>query len=203
MTRGKLIVISGPSGVGKTSICDRLLEDPRFRRVVTCTTRPPRETEVPGVDYHFLGREEFEQGIREGRFAEHAEVYGHLYGTPLDDIERGIREGSHMLLNIDVQGARQLRKAPIDGMVTLFIAPPDLETLEKRLRGRGNDTPESIERRLLAAHAELAERDLYDHVIVNESLEQAIRDVLKAIELEPQTEHASAFGGKDPNEKTR
>lgn len=197
--RGILIVISGPSGVGKTTICERLLEDPAIRRVITCTTRPPRPQERQDVDYHFLDRAEFEHRIESGLFAEYAEVYGHLYGTPLDEIEEGIKKGWRMILNIDVQGARQLRDSGIDGMLTFFIAPPDFATLERRLRGRGNDSPAQVARRLEAARRELEELDEYDHVVVNQDLDETVAEIRRALSLETEREHARAGGGDLPD----
>ena len=111
--RGRLIVISGPSGVGKTSLCEALLERSSCRRGVTCTTRPPREGEQDGQDYFFFDRNSFEEGLRAGRFLEHAEVYGNLYGTPRDQDEEGIENGYELLLTIAVQGARQIRDSGI------------------------------------------------------------------------------------------
>ena len=115
--RGRLIVISGPSGVGKTSICEALLKKPEFKRVITCTTRPPREGEQDGIDYFFSARNDFEEGIKDGRFLEYAEVYGNLYGTPRSQVEDGIAKGNDLLLNIDVQGARLVRDSGIPDLV--------------------------------------------------------------------------------------
>ncbi|MBN1442187.1 MAG: guanylate kinase [Planctomycetes bacterium] len=178
---GRLVVISGPSGAGKTSICRRLLARPGVRRVITCTTRPPRAGEMNGVDYLFLSPATFELGIEEGRFLEHASVHGHLYGTPREPVESGIANGETLLLNIDVQGARRLREAGIGGLVTIFIEPPDLDELERRLRQRGTDSTETVRRRVERAREELREKDLYDHIIVNDELERAAAEILEIL----------------------
>jgi guanylate kinase len=183
MVPGRLIVVSGPSGSGKTTICERLLADARFHRVVTCTTRSPRGREQNGVDYHFLSRDEFERGIAKGRFAEYAEVYGNLYGTPLDEVLEGIESGAQLLLNIDVQGARQLREKSIAGMVSIFIEPPDLAILEARLRRRGTEEESAVRRRIAVAREEWAEKAHYDHAIVNDDIERAVNAVYEALEL--------------------
>lgn len=179
--RGRLVVISGPSGSGKSTICDRLIEREGFERVVTCTTRPPRPGERHGVDYQFLDREEFERAIREGRFVEWARVHDRLYGTPRDALERALEEGRTVLLNIDVQGARQVAASGIGPRVEVFVVAPDLETLRRRLERRGTDGPEEIERRIEAARAELRERDRYHHVVVNEDVEEAVSEVLRIV----------------------
>ncbi|MCZ6793297.1 MAG: guanylate kinase [Planctomycetota bacterium] len=182
--RGRLVVISGPSGAGKTSICRELLRRSasELERVVTATTRAPRGRERDGVDYLFLDRDEFDERIRDRRFLEHADVYGHLYGTPREQVEEGIARGSTLLLNIDVQGARQLRDAGIDGLMTIFIEPPSFEALEERLRGRGTDPQEVVRRRLEQAREEMGEKSKYDHVVVNDELERAAAEVVQLID---------------------
>lgn len=180
---GRLIVISGPSGSGKTTLCSRLLERPGFERVITCTTRAPRGGERDGVDYHFLSREAFERGIREGAFLEHAEVYGNRYGTPRAAVIQAIERGASVVLNIDVQGARQLRDAGVEPMVTIFVVPPSEEELEARLRRRGTDSDDAIRRRLEESRRELAEREAYDHEIVNRDLNRAVTELLRVLEL--------------------
>lgn len=182
--RGRLVVISGPSGAGKTSICREILrrKASELERVVTATTRAPRGRERDGVDYLFLDRDEFDEMIRDRRFLEHADVYGHLYGTPREQVEEGIARGSTLLLNIDVQGARQLREAGIDGLMTIFIEPPSFEALEERLRGRGTDPQEVVRRRLEQAREEMGEKSKYDHVVVNDELERAAAEVVQLID---------------------
>lgn len=185
MERGRMIVISGPSGSGKTSICRRLLEDPRVQFSVSATTRKPRAGEVDGRDYHFVTPEWFRQQIRAGNFIEHAEVHGNMYGTPRDPVDRALDEGRFYLLEIDVQGALQLKALDEPG-VYVFIAPPDMEELRRRLVGRATDTPEVIERRLQKAEDEYRERVKYDHVVVNRDLDQAVAEVRRLAGLDVQ-----------------
>jgi len=180
--RGRLIAISGPSGVGKTSLCEALLENSNCRRVITCTTRPPREDEHDGQDYFFLDRNNFEEGLRAGRFLEHAEVYGNLYGTPGDQVKEGIENGYDLLLNIDVQGARQLRDSGIPELMTIFIDAPSAEELERRLLDRASDSDEVIRRRLEIARAERKEKSAYDHVVVNADFDEAVRELGTLVE---------------------
>jgi guanylate kinase len=182
---GKLIVISGPSGVGKTTICEWILTRPGFRRVITATSRPPRSGERDGVDYHFLPREAFEAAIRRGEFLESALVHGHLYGTPRSAVEAGLREAKWLLLNIDVQGARQIREAVRSGAPLpacfIFIEPPSLEELARRLAGRGTDAPAVVKSRLETALLEMKEREHYDSAVVNDEVEAAGKRILEAV----------------------
>ena len=180
--RGRLIVISGPSGVGKTSLCEALLERSSCGRVITCTTRPPREGEQDGQDYFFLDRNSFEEGLRAGRFLEHAEVYGNLYGTPRDQVEEGIEKGQELLLNIDVQGARQIRESGIPELMTIFIDAPSEEELERRLLNRASDSEEIVRRRLETARAERKEKTAYNHVVVNADFDTAVRELTAIVE---------------------
>jgi guanylate kinase len=171
-----MLVISGPSGSGKTSICKRLLEDPRVEFSVSATTRKPRPGEVDGRDYHFVTPEWFRKQIQAGAFIEHAEVHGNMYGTLRAPIEDAIERGKVVLLEIDVQGALQLKALGEPG-IHVFIAPPDMEELRRRLVGRATDAPEVIERRLKKAEDEYRERVKYDHVVINDDLETAIEEV--------------------------
>ena len=134
-SRGRLLVLSGPSGVGKTVVGERILKDPRFGRAITATTRAPREGERDGVDYHFLTVEEFRRRLAAGWFLEHAEVYGRLYGTPVASVEDLRAAGLHCLLVIDVQGAATLRRQGVDALF-VFLDPPSLDELARRLAGR-------------------------------------------------------------------
>ncbi len=171
-----LLVLSGPSGVGKTTIGQGLLRDPRFGRAVTATTRRPRDGEVDGRDYLFLSMVEFEQGVDAGRFLEHALVHGNRYGTPRDEVER-IQAGERIcLLIIDVQGAAQLRDAGVEALY-VFLAPPSWDELERRLRGRDSEDPEVIERRLGGARVEYDRRGEYDTVVINDDVERAIGEI--------------------------
>lgn len=173
---GKLVVISGPSGSGKSTICRRILEDPRVVFSVSATTRKQRPGEVDGRDYHFVDKERFRRHIEAGDFIEWAEVHGNLYGTLRAPMQAALDEGRVYLVEIDVQGGAQLKALEIPGEY-VFIAPPDMETLERRLVGRGTDAPEVIERRLRKAREEMGAREKYDHVIVNDDLERAVRRV--------------------------
>jgi guanylate kinase len=174
--RGRLVVLSGPSGVGKSAVAERVLADPRFARAVTATTRSPRAGEVEGVAYVFLERAEFERRIAAGWFLEHAEVYGRLYGTPRSSVEAVLASGRHCLLVIDVQGAATLRRGEIEGRY-VFLTTPTASDLERRLRGRGLDAPQEIAKRLAAAEAELAEAHRFDRVLVNDEIEATARKV--------------------------
>ena len=172
-TKGQMLLISGPSGCGKSTICRALREDPEVEFSVSATTRPQRPNEVDGRDYHFLERAEFRARVEHGDFIEWAEVHGNLYGTLRAPMERAIAAGRTYLVEIDVQGALQLKALGVEG-VYVFIAPPSFEVLRERLAGRGTETPEALERRLQKAEDEYRERSKYDHVIINDSLDKAI-----------------------------
>lgn len=184
--RGRMVVISGPSGSGKSTICKRLLQDPRVCFSVSATTRRMRPGEADGRDYHFLSVDEFRQRIARGAFIEHAEVYGNLYGTLRQPLENAIAAGKLYLLEIDVQGALQLKALGEPGQY-IFIAPPDFEELRRRLIKRNTETPEVLERRLHKAEDEYRERGKYDHVVVNDDLERAVAEVRGLIGLDAPT----------------
>jgi len=183
-THGVVVVISGPSGSGKTTLVGRILkQDPELAWSVSATTRAPRAGEVDGRDYYFLTRDAFEKGIAEGTFAEWAESYGHLYGTPAAALEEALSAGRVIVLDIDVQGARQVRERFSDA-VLIFIRPPDMTTLTDRLRRRRTESEEQFRVRLERARAELASASMYHHVIVNDDLERAVcelRDLIRKI----------------------
>lgn len=172
MSRALLIVVSGPAGSGKTTLCARLTEayPQAIRRVITCTTRSPRAGEADGTDYHFLDRPSFERQVAAGVFLEHARVHGHLYGPRLLDVAMHLRAGFDALLNVDVQGAATLRaKGAADphlaaSLVTVFIRLSDRAELRRRLTGRGTDPVDEIDRRVAAAEEELRHAGAYQHV---------------------------------------
>jgi guanylate kinase len=184
MTHPRVFVVSGPSGVGKTSILKAVRQaTPGMRMSVSCTTRPPRPTEVHGRDYFFLTRAAFEQRIAEGDFLEWATVYDNYYGTSLGGIRDILASRVHALLDIDTQGARSIR-ARCDGAVLIFIEPPSLTVLEERLRGRRTESEESLAKRLRHADHEMRQRGLYDYVIVNDSIAKATGRFLEIIAIE-------------------
>jgi guanylate kinase len=172
--RGIAIVVAAPSGAGKTTVCRRLVEgDAKLVLSVSHTTRPRRAGEVESVDYHFVSRPEFERLVAAGAFLEWAEYSGNLYGTSWAAIEAPLGAGRDVLLEIEVQGARQVR-ARLPEAILVFLIPPSLGALEARLRTRGTDGPEEIERRLAIARGELAALDLFDYAVVNDELSDAV-----------------------------
>ncbi len=172
--KGKLVVLSGPSGVGKDTVIDAWAKvNPRVERVVACTSREPREGEVDGDHYHFLMPEEFQIQIAEGNFLEYKNVHGNLYGTPLKAMQAMLDEGKIAILKIDVQGAAEVRKLRPDA-ITVFILPPSIEVLEARIRGRGLDDEDTIQRRLAGAIEELAGADQYQHQIINDEVANVV-----------------------------
>ncbi len=171
--RGTLVVISAPSGTGKSTLVRRLIEsEPRLVMSVSATTRAPRTGERDGLDYHFLEREAFVAKRDAGEFLEHAEVHGNLYGTLRGPVAAELAAGRDVLLEIDVQGARQVR-ASSAGARFIFVLPPSRKELERRLRSRGLDAEDVIARRLLNASGEVAAAMEYDHVVVNQDLAEA------------------------------
>jgi guanylate kinase len=178
---GLLVVVSGPSGVGKTSVAERLLAQPGFGRAVTATTRAPRPGERDGVAYRFLDEAAFRAGIARGDFLEHAEVHGKLYGTPRASVDAVLAKGLACLLVIDVQGAATLRASSVPALY-VFVAPPSDAELERRLRGRGTDSQEAIARRLATARAELSRRGEYDTVVINDDLDRAVGEISRLVQ---------------------
>jgi guanylate kinase len=184
MSKGRLFVITGPSGVGKGTLIKELLERlPTLELSVSATTRPPRPGERPGVDYHFLDEQEFERRLEGGEFMEHASYSGHRYGTLRSEVEPRLERGIGVLLEIDVQGARQVRDRMPDA-VLVFVAPPSPEALRERLEGRGTDAPEQIDRRLRVAGEELEAQREFRHVIVNDRLDRAADELASLVSAE-------------------
>ena len=172
--RGQLIVVSGPSGAGKRTVLRQYMaEHPSARRSVSATTREPRPDEQDGVDYFFLSRDDFDRQIRNNEMMEYSYYNYYLYGTPKRAIETGRAEGKNMILEIEVQGAMQVREICPDATL-VFIMPPSVEELRRRLEGRGTDAPEVIDRRVAKAEFELTKAPEFDHVVVNDCLDEAV-----------------------------
>jgi len=189
---GFALVVSGPSGCGKSTICRRLLEDPRVTFSVSATTRARRPGEVDGRDYIFVDKPRFQELVREGAFLEWAEVHGNLYGTLRSAVQDALSRGKVVLVEIDVQGGAQLKAIDFFRGVYVFIAPPSMEALERRLVGRGTDAPDVIERRLRKAREEMLAQDRYDHVVVNDDLDRAVEAVRHIAGLDDASPLASA-----------
>lgn len=179
--KGLALVVSGPSGVGKSTIVKRLLEDSRCTLSVSATTRARRPGEEDGREYHFLEKDTFERWVSDDRFIEHVELFGNYYGTPREPLEKAVRDGRIYLLDIDVNGAIRLREAGLEGLYIL-IRPPSVEELVSRLRGRGTENEEQLERRISHARWELEQNEYYDHEVVNDDLDRAVGEIGKLIE---------------------
>lgn len=181
--KGRVVIISGPSGVGKSTICNELVR--RMNDVylsVSATTRPRSAAEVDGRDYWFISEQEFRERVDNGRFLEHANVFGHLYGTPKDKIAEALDAGKVVILEIDVQGALQARVV-FDDAVMIFILPPTEKDLAERLSLRGRDAKDEAEERLNGASAEVAAAwQYYEHMVINEDLQQAVTECMQIIE---------------------
>ena len=184
MQKGLLIVISGASGTGKGTVCKKILNDlPEVAYSISATTRAPRPGEVDGKEYYFLDVDEFKSWIADGKFLEYAEVYGNFYGTPLNKIEERLNRGEDILLEIDVQGALNVKKKCPEG-IYIFLLPPSLEELKRRIEGRGTETPESLSRRLKNAVAEIKIGTEYDYVVVNDTIDNAVAQIKSIIAAE-------------------
>ncbi len=186
-----LILISAPSGGGKTTLCERLLAArPGMSRAVTCTTRAPREGERDGVDYYFLNAESFLKRVQAGNFLEHATVYGNSYGILKSEVLGKMRQGQDVLLNVDVQGAATIRERALQdpelgsAVVSVFLTPPSLAVLEQRLRKRGTDSPAAIQKRLAVARQELAQWKHFDYLLLSDSIDEDVRRALAIVEAE-------------------
>ena len=202
MRRGLLIVISGASGTGKGTICNKILDEmPEIAYSISATTRLPRAGEIDGREYYFLSRNEFETWIADGKFLEFAEVHGNFYGTPLNKITERINRGEDILLEIDVQGALNVKKKFPEG-VYIFLLPPSLDELKRRIESRGTETAESLELRLANAVEEIKIGLEYTYAVVNDSIDAAteqIRAILIAerCKVARNTEKFKILGGNE------
>ena len=177
MSKGRLFIISGPSGSGKDTVLGEVLKTyPDLKFSISSITRPMREGEKEGEKYHFISREEFEDMIKNDRLLEHNVFVGNYYGTPREPVEKCIEAGEDIFVEIDVNGAAQIREKAKDAF-SIFIMPPSMSVLRARLTGRGTETPELIEKRLEAAAKEIARADEYDYIVINDVLEDAVADV--------------------------
>jgi guanylate kinase len=183
LNKNFLVIISAPSGAGKTTLCKKALEDfPGLILSISSTTRAPRGTEKNGIEYFFLSRQEFEKEIDGKQFLEWALVHDHYYGTSKAVVEKAFAQGKSVLLDIDVQGAEQLRKSMPEHSLSIFIAPPSLEELEKRLVGRATDKPEVIQKRMIRAKVEMKESHKFSHIVINQDLNQAYLELRQILE---------------------
>jgi len=179
--KGRLIVVSAPSGAGKSTLCDAVINRvDNLLYSISHTTRPPRQGEKDGEDYFFISEDEFKDNIKNNNWVEWAKVHGHYYGTHASFIEDNVSKGRNILLDIDVQGAKQIVERFPD-TVTIFIMPPSFEVLRSRLESRSTDSRDVIEQRLLSAGNEMDCKDIYNHIIVNDDLETAVNECLSII----------------------
>jgi guanylate kinase len=184
MARGLFIVVSAPSGAGKSSICQKLLQAcPEIKFSVSYTSRPPRPSEVDGKDYHFISREEFQVRIDQGEFIEWVENYGNLYGSSRKTMEAFLHDGQDLLLDIEPRGARKI-KQKFKGGIYVFVLPPSRDELLKRLEGRGYETDKVIQDRFDQAESELKEISWYDYIIINKDLETAVNQLISIYRAE-------------------
>jgi guanylate kinase len=182
MPPGRLYVVAAPSGAGKTSLVKALMErEPRIQFSVSYTTRRPRPNEIPGRDYHFVSPERFQEMLANHEFLEHAQVFDHCYGTGVRTVQEALSNGEQLLLEIDWQGARQVRSR-IPEAISIFILPPSRAALEQRLKARSTDSAEVIQRRLRDAAEDLGHWREFDYVVINDQFEQAIEDLQAIVE---------------------
>lgn len=185
INKGKIILISGPSGVGKKTILDEILNNKNLNIVysISATTRLKRPNEIHGKDYYFLSRNEFENGINQGDFLEYAEFCGNYYGTPKQKILEQLNQGKNVLLEIETLGAKNImQQFDKDKIISVFLIPPSLDILRQRLINRGTETLETIDKRVQKASDELKYQDMYQNVVVNDDVNQTIKEITKIIE---------------------
>ena len=188
MRQGRLFILSGPSGAGKGTICKALMDqgDPKLKLSVSMTTRAPRNGEVEGISYFFVSQEEFRRTIEEGGFLEHAEIYGNCYGTPKKAVLEELSKGNDVILEIEMQGAMQAKKAYPESIL-IFVLPPSLKVLRDRLAGRKTETTEQLDRRTRQALSEIKRITDYDYFVVNDKLEDAVEQARAVILATRQT----------------
>lgn len=193
-TKNNIFIISAPSGCGKTTLCKKLLKDKlKLHRSVSITTRPPRRGERNGADYFFVSAEEFIRMIDAKELLEYEENFGYLYGTPKKAVEVLLEKGRNVLLSIDVKGAMNVRKNYPQNTVLIFVMPPSMEELKKRLESREADTPKAISHRLKVAKQEIAYKDRYDYIVINDRLSAAYKKLKSIIALEEETTSPSSL----------
>jgi guanylate kinase len=183
--RGVMLILSSPSGAGKTSISKGLLErDPKLKMSVSMTTRPPRPGEIDGIDYYFIDKESFKAKIDNQEFLEYAKVFGHYYGTPKKPVEDLLKQGLDVLFDIDWQGTQQICQLSKRDVASVFILPPSIDELKKRLEGRGQDSQEVINTRMASASSEISHWAEYDYIVINRELESSIIKVHRILEAD-------------------
>ena len=183
--RGLMLVLSSPSGAGKTTLSRRLLENDRETSLsISVTTRPPRPDEVDGEDYIFVSEEEFARMIEAGELLEYASVFGHSYGTPRPAVEEHLEAGRDVLFDIDWQGTQQLQDKSKGDVVRIFILPPSMEALEERLRSRGQDSNQTVASRMLQAATEISHWAEYDYVLINRDFDECLGEIKEILEVE-------------------
>lgn len=188
--RGVMLIISSPSGAGKTTICKKLLEKlPNLVMSVSVTTRKKREGEVEGVDYYFVNNEQFAEMVANGELLECAHVFGNSYGTPAKMVMDALAEGKDVLFDIDWQGTKQVLNRSREDVASVFILPPSIEELERRLRGRGKDSEDVVQGRMAKATEEICQWALYDYVVINDDVGDSVKRIIKILEGEKQRRH--------------